>query len=227
MINKVLKKIHIISKLHRQRLIEFIRDEALPGKTLDIGANFYNKHHYHQFFEEVVTFNIKPEKNIEIDIFGDAHQLPMKDNSFDNILCTEVLEHLHSPRIAIAAMRRVLKPGGKLILSTPFLMPLHDVPEDYYRFTPYGLRELFKDFEDVIITPSSTTFETFHYLAQRIVFQTDWGIWRWLKVPYLLLTKFLTLLQSVIKKEYGDISRTKEVDTIMSSGFFVAARKPE
>jgi len=69
------------------------------------------------------------------------------DNSVDAMLCLEVLEHVRRPEAAAAAIRRVLRPGGLLIGSTPFLLGIHERPHDYYRYTAQGLRHLFGTFE--------------------------------------------------------------------------------
>lgn len=75
-------------------------------------------------------------------VFGDAHSLPFADGTFDTVLLLEVLEHLPEPQTAVKEAKRVLSPNGRLILSTPFLYPIHDAPTDYQRWTKYGLRHL-------------------------------------------------------------------------------------
>ena len=67
---------------------------------------------------------------------------PVSDASYDTVLCSEVLEHLRDPAAALSEINRVLKPGGKLILSVPFLGRLHEEPHDYFRFTKHGLTSL-------------------------------------------------------------------------------------
>lgn len=74
--------------------------------------------------------------------FGDAHKLPFPDGSFDTVILLEVLEHLSEPRRALKEARRVLVHGGRIVISTPFLYPIHDAPGDYRRWTCYGLRQL-------------------------------------------------------------------------------------
>lgn len=77
-----------------------------------------------------------------IDVFGDGQQLPVASASVDTVLSLEVLEHLPAPQRCVAEMARVLKPGGRLLLTVPFLQPLHQLPHDFRRYTPRGLREL-------------------------------------------------------------------------------------
>ncbi len=80
-----------------------------------------------------------------IDLFGDATRLPFAGGSFDTILATEVFEHLPRPRLAIEECARVLRPGGKLLFTVPFSQPLHELPGDYYRFTPSILRAMIEE----------------------------------------------------------------------------------
>lgn len=75
-------------------------------------------------------------------IHADARSLPFPDQAFDTVVCLEVLEHLSEPHEALCEARRVLKSDGRMILSTPFLYPIHDAPTDYYRWTRHGLEML-------------------------------------------------------------------------------------
>ena len=77
-----------------------------------------------------------------VDVFADGNRLPFRDAAVDTVLSTEVLEHLPDPRRCILEMARVLKPGGRLLLTVPFQQPLHELPWDFYRFTPSALRDL-------------------------------------------------------------------------------------
>lgn len=76
------------------------------------------------------------------DLCGDALNLPIKNSSIDTVIATELMEHLSSPDVFLAEAERVLRVGGYLILSVPFMEPLHEEPRDYYRFTPYSLKYL-------------------------------------------------------------------------------------
>ncbi|MEM8713382.1 MAG: methyltransferase domain-containing protein, partial [Planctomycetota bacterium] len=78
--------------------------------------------------------------NLLVQVFGDGARLPFLDGSVDTVLSTEVLEHVPDPRSLVLEMARVLKPGGKLLLTVPFIQPLHELPSDYYRFTPSSLK---------------------------------------------------------------------------------------
>ncbi len=76
------------------------------------------------------------------DLFGDANRLPFKDMSFDGVLLNEVIEHMPDPSKGIEEAYRVLKKDGKLFLTAPMYWRLHYAPQDYFRFTQYGLRHI-------------------------------------------------------------------------------------
>jgi SAM-dependent methyltransferase len=75
------------------------------------------------------------------DVFADASRLPFGNDSLDTVVLFETLEHIADPIVAISEAFRVLKPGGYLLLTVPFLYPLHDEPFDFTRFTSHGLRK--------------------------------------------------------------------------------------
>lgn len=72
------------------------------------------------------------------DVFADAARIPFADQVFDAVILFDVLEHLEHPERAIAEIFRVLKPGGTLLMNTPFMYPLHDEPRDFRRWTHHG-----------------------------------------------------------------------------------------
>lgn len=74
------------------------------------------------------------------DVFADGAQCPFVDDTFDTVLSLEVLGHVSQPAAVLAEIERILKPGGTLLLTMPFLYPLHDAPHDYQRYTESGLQ---------------------------------------------------------------------------------------
>lgn len=65
----------------------------------------------------------------------------LKSNTFDTVLCTDVLEHIYRPELLFSEMTRILKPDGNLILAVPFLYWVHHNAHDYHRYTHFKLRE--------------------------------------------------------------------------------------
>lgn len=79
----------------------------------------------------------------------DIMSMPYEDNTFDYVIADQVLEHVRKPWIAVEEVRRVLKPGGLSVVTSVLMFPVHGVPEDYWRFTPDGLKVLFENFSKV------------------------------------------------------------------------------
>jgi SAM-dependent methyltransferase len=69
------------------------------------------------------------------DVQADAAVLPFRDAAFDGVVCAELLEHVYDPRRVIQEVRRVLKPGGRLVITAPFMVHIHADPDDYGRYT--------------------------------------------------------------------------------------------
>lgn len=98
---------------------------------------------------DIINIDIFPFDNV--DIVGNAVDLQLKNNSVDYIINLAMLEHVKSPLLIVNEMHKVLKPKGDLICYIPFIVPFHAAPEDYFRWTKEGAKELFKDFTNVEI----------------------------------------------------------------------------
>jgi SAM-dependent methyltransferase len=83
----------------------------------------------------------------EVDIVADAEFLPFKDDSVEAIVSESMIEHVPHPLIVAKEMSRVLKKGGILYVSAPFITPYHASPDDFNRWTTSGLAALFPDIE--------------------------------------------------------------------------------
>lgn len=103
-----------------------------------------------------------PFPKSSIDIYCDASSIPLGDESIDTILCTEVLHDIAEPTIVLNEAFRVLKKGGDMILSTPFVVPVVDGEYDHYRFTYYGLKHLFhkSGYKIISIEPVGDVFSS-------------------------------------------------------------------
>jgi len=130
------------------RVDQFVQQVAaehdLTEYTLiDVGAETTP---YRKYFHKVKYCTLDKTQNEAgtIDFVTDINQgAPMiADGTIDFILCTQVLEHLKEPALVFREFHRILKPGGKLFLTTHLCFEEHMQPYDYFRFTQYGLRYL-------------------------------------------------------------------------------------
>jgi len=103
------------------------------------------------------------------EFLGSIESFNHRGDSFDVIFIMEVLEHLQEPQMALDNLFRMLKPSGCLVASSPFLLPIHDGPNDYYRYTEFGLKHLFSKFENVSVVPRNGYFEAINIQIMRIL----------------------------------------------------------
>jgi SAM-dependent methyltransferase len=126
----------------RDSMVKF--SPRLSGNLLDIGCG--NKPYSSLFKVDLyIGLDIDSEnsrKRAKADKFYDGSVFPFADRSFDSALCNQVLEHVFNPEEFISEIARVLKPGGKLLLTVPFVWDEHEQPYDYARYTSYGLQSL-------------------------------------------------------------------------------------
>jgi SAM-dependent methyltransferase len=85
--------------------------------------------------------------------YFDGDRWPVEDGSMDVVITTETLEHVPEPSVFLAEARRVLRPGGRIVLTVPFAARWHYIPHDYWRYTPSSLRNLLEGagFGDVVV----------------------------------------------------------------------------
>jgi SAM-dependent methyltransferase len=93
------------------------------------------------------------------------------DQRFDSVVCHQVLEHVKNPMAAAAELARVLKPGGLAVISIPHLSRRHELPHDYYRFTPEGLRHVLESAGFVVkdVTPYGGILSFLHHQVSTLV----------------------------------------------------------
>ena len=115
---------------------------ALPAQDLDIveisGSQWKGRLPWRSHHE--LTFP-------DFDLCNPPDDLP----TFDVVVCDQVLEHVVDPPKAVRTLRAMVRPGGYVVVATPFLIRLHDAPGDYWRYTPDGMRLLL---ESAGLTPS-------------------------------------------------------------------------
>jgi SAM-dependent methyltransferase len=144
--------------------------EHATGRLVDIGCGLKP---YAPLFADYVDEHVgvdhpdSPHALSSVDVLATAYEIPLADGSFDTALMSEMLEHLERPSDGLAEAHRLLRPGGKVILTTPFMWPLHEEPRDFFRYSPHGLRHLLEGagFEEVAIAPLSGQWTTLALFA--------------------------------------------------------------
>jgi len=159
---------------------EKIAGEKRMGRLLDIGCGAGEKK---AVIPEGTPYtgvdhNDCPHDRLGIDVFSSAYQLPFPEDSYDNILCSGVLEHLEEPEAAIREAYRVLKPGGEALYAVPLFWHLHEEPRDFFRYTRYGVHHLFAKagFVGIEIKPLSGFWITFGSEFNYYLNSFRWGL---------------------------------------------------
>lgn len=134
---------------HQWSMLKFIKENAEKikkgEKMIDIGAGElkYKKYFEHcDYKSQDLCVGDDDWDFSHIDIKSSAYEIPEEDSSFDYVLCTQVLEHLEFPDRAFSEFSRLLKTGGKLIMTAPLGFGEHQMPHDFFRYTQYGLKSL-------------------------------------------------------------------------------------
>ena len=131
------------------REIQLLNETPAKTRVLNVGAGGQISRHVARLnHSDLTTIDIDPDRGPEM-VVDVCNMHCFRDGTFDFVFMMEVLEHVRDPHVALSEIQRVLKPGGKMLMSTPFVFEAHDVPHDYYRFTRFGLRYLLRDFASV------------------------------------------------------------------------------
>lgn len=132
----------------RRRLyknIKRISPHFKGGKLLDVGCG---QKPYQALFEVDQYIGIELEGGTHdyegslADLFYSGGKLPLQGESFDWVLCSEVLEHVAEPITLLEEMNAILKKNGKILLTCPFVWDEHEVPNDFARYSSFGISEM-------------------------------------------------------------------------------------
>jgi len=116
----------------------------LHGLVLDLGGEWQGRRGAFRppARADLCWLCLNLDSAVQPDVVADVTQVPVASARADAVVCTEVLEHVRWPERLIGECARVLRPGGVLIPSVPFLVPLHADPDDFQRFSPGRLQDL-------------------------------------------------------------------------------------
>lgn len=152
-------KLQDVGRWYVTRFVEKVAESLPEGSSiLDAGAGegVYKRFFSHCKYKAIDLAVGDNRWNYEnLDYIAPLDHMPIGDDIFDAVLCTQVLEHLEWPRESVKEMFRVLKPGGKLFITVPMAQNEHQVPYDFFRYTSFGLESICKHagFKEVKITP--------------------------------------------------------------------------
>jgi uncharacterized protein YbaR (Trm112 family) len=165
--------------------------------------------------------NVNIGRFANVDIVGDAHCLPYADSSVDAVHSEAVFEHLSSPTAAANEMFRVMKPGAKAWVCSPFLHAYHGYPHHYQNFTLTGHAKLFADAGFEVTESGVCVGPTFTLLHLVRVFGVTF-----LPQPLKLLTTAAYVLGRLVIGPLDKILGRREDAHVMAATTYLVARKP-
>lgn len=122
--------------------ISALAPKMSQGRMLDVGCGSKPYKNLFKSFDYVGMELQGASKRA--DFYYDGHIFPFKNGSFDSVLTSQVFEHVFNPNEFLSEIFRVLKDEGTLLMTVPFVWDEHEQPQDFARYSSFGLRHLFK-----------------------------------------------------------------------------------
>lgn len=174
----------------RRGIYSFVKEKAplCSGRLLDFGCG---SKPYQSLFnvQEYIGVDFEneghPHLNEYIDFLYDGKKIPFNNDYFDCVLCSEVFEHLFEPDSLLKELNRVLKSGGIMLLTCPFIWDEHEIPYDYARYTHFSLKYLMEknDFEVIELNKKGNVTET---ITQLKILRFRKSVWNNItKLPFI------------------------------------------
>lgn len=221
-----MKKLFFLKgKLSTKNLKRLCKDNKTDEKVLVIHSQDVP---YKEFFSN--TFTVTSDKNVAADLYADPYYKCLEkiaSSEYSFILCTGLLEHIPDTQRFINEFYRILKPGGKLVIAAAAVSSIHEGPNDFFRFTPFGLPTLFEDWSNLSIQGSCKPFETISILLQRILFQCEIKS-RFVRLVVELLCIYLPRFDKHIGKQFSTRNpqnEKTEIDSMMPYEVFAVVIK--
>lgn len=185
---------------------------SINGKTLDVGCGTKP---YESLFrtDEYIGLEIDTTINREkkkVDVFYDGKIFPFESQSFDSIITNQVFEHVFNPDSFIKEINRVLKNGGNLLLTVPFVWDEHEQPYDFARYSSFGLSHILNEngFEIIQSIKSVNNFAVIFQLINAYLYKIVHSVSIIRKIFTLTVFPFFSicgLLSSILLPSNNDL----------------------
>lgn len=222
---KLSRRRFVKRKMSTKNLERLCRDNASDLPTIIVHSEDVD---YTDYFPNSFTVSKRTKKPADLYVDTFYHDLSkIPDESYDVALCTGLLEHVPEPDRLIADLHRILKPGGRAIISASAVFAYHEGPNNYFMFTTWGMKHLLRDWSEVVsVEGSSQPFETVGILMQRALLQCD--INPFLRPIIELLAYIIPVFDRGVSDQFDSTwkySDDHKVDSMMPSNVQVVAKK--
>jgi SAM-dependent methyltransferase len=160
----------------RKGLVSNIEElgKEISGRTLDVGCGTKPYKNYFNSTEYIgLEIETTQHKEAQADVFYKGGSFPFKDKEFDSIVTNQVFEHIFNPDDFMNEINRVLKPGGKLLMTVPFVWDEHEQPFDFARYSSFGLRSVLENhgFEILLLRKSVSDIKVIFQLLNGYIYK--------------------------------------------------------
>lgn len=141
----------------------------------------------------------------EVDVLGDALSLPFCNSSVNTVISLQVMEHVKEPDIFLKEVYRILKPGGYCLLMTPFMWGEHETPNDYFRYTRYGIKYLAEKtgFKVIKIKADTGYITTATLRLNYFLMRYARGILKYFIVPFVYCDQYIAYIMEKVINDSG------------------------
>lgn len=176
----------------------------LSGRLLDIGCGSMP---YKQLFpvNQYIGLEIDSpsarDKGIA-DFFYDGQKFPFESETFNSVLCNQVLEHVFNPEEFLSEIARILKPGGRLLLTVPFVWDEHEQPFDYARYSSFGIIYLIRNSGLIVIEHQKlgADISTIFQLLNGYIYKEIQNFPRFIRITFsITLMAFFNIIGIILK----------------------------
>lgn len=198
---KIIKGIAKGKSLLRTLMNLELQNCSLRGRVLDVGGG--ESPSYFDFLKKEPGAYIENIDGKHVSINFERDSLPYEDNSFEQVILCNVLEHIYNYKFLLSEIRRILKDGGEVIGFVPFLINYHPDPHDYFRYTRESLEKIFVEAGFVVSEIKEVGFGPFGVAFNSVMGLPFPRIFKVLVLPFFyFLDLFVLKFRPGLKKRY-------------------------
>ncbi len=178
---------------------------AYSGNILDIGCGqspykfLLNKEQTRYYGIDIIEAAEFGYHNPDVTSF-DGKNIPFADDTFDGVICTEVLEHVQDFQYLIDEIYRTSKKKAEIIVTVPWSARYHYIPHDFFRYTPSSLKSMFSKFSEVSVQPRGTDISVISSKIIVLFFRNFFPVekWKYIFLPFFLALSPLLLIAVIM-----------------------------